>query len=267
MEAWPSPLSSRAQPRDLQFRGPFLEMSFDGAKPRACPKAFSLLVLTERPNPTRLFLKKSRTSLPCPVQSRSENALSEVEWGSAVRSTDHRCTGKAPPSLCHPERSRGICSSLHRPSKPRESTNRSFVIPTGAQRSGGTCCSLHQPPDVQMKAPPFPLSSRAKPRDLQFCRLVLEMFSRGSGLALRPGEPALSLSKGPTAKRQPCPEGLGPRRTMIPSAVGAALSLSATQPDFAISGRSTSLSNEINATESTNQLIWTALKFRSPHRG
>ena len=37
--------------------------------------AFSLLVLTERPNPTRLFLKKSRTSLPCPVQSRSENAL------------------------------------------------------------------------------------------------------------------------------------------------------------------------------------------------
>ena len=37
--------------------------------------AFSLLVLTERPHPTRLFLKKSRTSLPCPVQSRSENAL------------------------------------------------------------------------------------------------------------------------------------------------------------------------------------------------
>ena len=37
--------------------------------------AFSLQVLTERPHPTRLFLKKSRTSLPCPVQSRSENAL------------------------------------------------------------------------------------------------------------------------------------------------------------------------------------------------
>jgi hypothetical protein len=29
MEASPSPLSSRAQPRDLQFRGPFLEMFFD----------------------------------------------------------------------------------------------------------------------------------------------------------------------------------------------------------------------------------------------
>jgi hypothetical protein len=65
------------------------------------PIAFSLLVLTERPHPTRLFLKnrgprqasllgwknrgprqgsllgwkKSRTSLPCPVQSRSEDAL------------------------------------------------------------------------------------------------------------------------------------------------------------------------------------------------
>src|SRR5579862_2062386 len=38
--------------------------------------SFSLLVLTERPHRTRLFLKKSRTSLPCPVQSRSENALS-----------------------------------------------------------------------------------------------------------------------------------------------------------------------------------------------
>src|SRR5580692_9887342 len=35
----------------------------------------TLLVLTERPHPTRLFLKKRRTSLPCPVQSRSENAL------------------------------------------------------------------------------------------------------------------------------------------------------------------------------------------------
>jgi hypothetical protein len=31
MEASPSPLSSRAQPRDLQFYGPFLEMFFDRA--------------------------------------------------------------------------------------------------------------------------------------------------------------------------------------------------------------------------------------------
>ena len=38
-------------------------------------RAFSLLVLTERPHGTRLLPKKSRTSLPCPVQSSSENAL------------------------------------------------------------------------------------------------------------------------------------------------------------------------------------------------
>jgi hypothetical protein len=29
MEPLPSPLLSRAKPRDLQFRGPFLEMFFD----------------------------------------------------------------------------------------------------------------------------------------------------------------------------------------------------------------------------------------------
>jgi hypothetical protein len=34
IEPLPLPLSSRAQPRDLQFRGPLLEMFFDGAKPR-----------------------------------------------------------------------------------------------------------------------------------------------------------------------------------------------------------------------------------------
>jgi hypothetical protein len=69
---------------------------------------------------------------------------------------------------------------------------------------------------------------------------------------------------GPSAKREPSPEGLGNRWTMIPSAVGAALSRSATQPDFATSGRSTSLSSEINATETTNQLIWTALTLSRP---
>src|SRR5271168_4824714 len=38
-------------------------------------KAFSLLVPTEQPISTRLFLKKSRTLPHSPVQSRSENAL------------------------------------------------------------------------------------------------------------------------------------------------------------------------------------------------
>ena len=49
-----------------------------------------------------------------------------------------------------------------------------------------------------LESPPSPLLSRAKPRDLQFCRPVLEMFLQGSSRALRPVEPALSLSKGPT---------------------------------------------------------------------
>ena len=39
----------------------------------------------------------------------------------------------------------------------------------------GTCGSLHQPPDANGSAA-LPLSSRAQPRDLQFCRPVLEMF-------------------------------------------------------------------------------------------
>jgi hypothetical protein len=53
-----------------------------GAQPQriGCPSArlltaFSLLVYTEQPLPTWLFLKKSRTSLNLTVQSRSENAL------------------------------------------------------------------------------------------------------------------------------------------------------------------------------------------------
>jgi hypothetical protein len=50
-----------------------------------------------------------------------------------------------------------------------------IVIPTGAQRSGGTCCSFFQPKDPS-EALPFPLSSRPQPRDLQFSRLVVEMF-------------------------------------------------------------------------------------------
>jgi hypothetical protein len=42
-------------------------------------RAFSLLVSTGQPRLARLFLKKRRTSLLFPVQSRSENALSAAE--------------------------------------------------------------------------------------------------------------------------------------------------------------------------------------------
>jgi hypothetical protein len=51
-----------------------------------------------------------------------------------------------------------------------------------------------------VEAPPYPLSSRAKPRDLRFCRLVMEMFFEEAVWASRPVEPALSLAKGQTAK-------------------------------------------------------------------
>jgi hypothetical protein len=45
---------------------------------------------------------------------------------------------------------------------------------------------------------------------------------------------------------------------MIPSAVGAALS-ALLQPDFGIPRRSTTMSNEINATESINLLLSSAV--------
>ena len=66
-----------------------------------------------------------------------------------------------------------------------------------------------------VEAPPYPLSSRAKPRDLQFCRPVLEMFFEEAVWALRP--------VGPTAKRQPSPARAGASISQhCPSAVGAA---------------------------------------------
>src|ERR1700693_6221081 len=99
-KAPPAPLSSRAKPRDLQFSRP---------ASNADQSATLALVIP-----------------------------SEAE-GSAVRATSPQCSPKHHPPLCHPERSRGICSSLDQ----------------------------HQ---MLTKAPPSPLSSRAKPRDLQFAQ-------------------------------------------------------------------------------------------------
>ena len=51
--------------------------------------AFSLLVYTEQPTRSRLFLKTSPTSLPFPGQTRSENALgyfSNSSYGVSLRS-------------------------------------------------------------------------------------------------------------------------------------------------------------------------------------
>jgi hypothetical protein len=72
----------------------------------------------------------------------------------------------------------------------------------------------------------------------------------------------LIVGQGPEGRRlnvSPALPGWADVWMMIPSAVGAAPYRSATRPNFALLGRGTSLSNEINATESTNQLIWTAL--------
>jgi len=67
----------------------------------------------------------------------------------------------------------GKCSSELSSHKLQAKLKKSQA-PTGAtcsgspwKRSGGTCSSPPQHP-TQMEAPPYPLSSRAKPRDLQF---------------------------------------------------------------------------------------------------
>src|SRR5580658_817282 len=79
-----------------------------------------------------IFVRHSHPIPKYELSSRPER--SEVE-GPAVASSSIKYKWKrAPSTLCHPERSRGICSSLHRPQMHRESTSLTFVIPTGAQR-------------------------------------------------------------------------------------------------------------------------------------
>ena len=58
--------------------------------------AFSLLVYTRQPLPTRLFLKKSRTSLNPTVQSRSENALKCLRESRLIRSPGRVCAVAEP---------------------------------------------------------------------------------------------------------------------------------------------------------------------------
>ncbi len=54
--------------------------------------AFSLLVYTEQLLPTRLFLKKRRTSLHLPMESRSEKALSYAASSQHLRKHSQRGT-------------------------------------------------------------------------------------------------------------------------------------------------------------------------------
>ena len=68
--------------------------------------------------------------------------------------------------------------------------------------------------------------------------------------------------EGRSPKRQPSPEGLGSMDDDPEHRRCGTLP----QPDFAIPGRGTSLSNKIKPTESTNQLISTVLAACSPGR-
>jgi hypothetical protein len=106
MEAPPSPLSSRAQPRDLRFSQP--ASALDGS-----------------------------SAVTFVIPSAAE--------GSAVLSTSI-CSGwKLRRNLCHPERSRGICS-LHSLAKKLKVYSRSTLC--HANRSRGICgCS-----DVRSKS-------------------------------------------------------------------------------------------------------------------
>ena len=145
------PLSSRAKPRDLRFPSSATKVN------RSTPPSFVI--------------------------------PSEAE-GSAVLLISNENQPKRPTLLCHPERSRGICSSPHQQrkstkaphsplssrAKPRDlrfpssatKVNRrtplSFVIPSEAEGSAVLLISNQNQP----KPPHSPLSSRAKPRDLRF---------------------------------------------------------------------------------------------------
>jgi hypothetical protein len=52
-EPSPSPLSSRAKPRDLQFLGPFVEMFFDRAHPDFLPRSTEHRRAFETPTPSK----------------------------------------------------------------------------------------------------------------------------------------------------------------------------------------------------------------------
>ncbi len=134
MEAQPSPLSSRAKPRDLQFRGPLSELFF--VDPRMmCHPDRSVAKWRDL-----LFILHSI----------------ESEW-------------KRDPPLCRPERSRGICSApLVPPECSLSNLNPQTEVSSQPERSEVEGPAVHHPQErIRMEAQPSPLSSRAKPRDLR----------------------------------------------------------------------------------------------------
>ncbi len=151
-KASPSPLSSRAKPRDLQFSPPH-PMSTWKRRPFLCHPERSRGICSKRhscaPIPPDLSplssrakprdLQFSSTRHPCSTKASPFPLSSRAKPRDLQFFPPRPCGRKRRPPLCHPERSRGICSSFHR-------------IHAGRKRR------------------PLPLSSRAKPRDLQFAR-------------------------------------------------------------------------------------------------
>ena len=83
-----------------------------------------------------------------------------------------------------------------------------FVIPTEAQRGvEGPAVDSSSIANINRSATPTLCHPEAEAEDLQYCRPVLEVFFGEAVWVLRTEETALSLSKGPTAKRHPTPEG------------------------------------------------------------
>jgi hypothetical protein len=111
-------------------------------------------------------------------------------------------------------------------SDPNGSVSLPFVIPSGRRAARRLrppkemkTPSIHPAPF--MEASPSPLSSRAKPRDLQFRRLVLEMLFEEAVWALRPVGPPLSEVEGADRQTSAQPGRVGTNPEEDPSAVGA----------------------------------------------
>ena len=125
-------------------------------------------------------------ALHAPLSSRPD------DLPSASQGWNERSAACTPlfhhPPLCHPERSRGICGLFRSPRIPlfistgpcTPFTFLPFVIPSEAEGSA-VCFGRHESlcssrPDPAPPSPSSPLSSRAKPRDLQSVSVATNPF-------------------------------------------------------------------------------------------
>jgi len=162
-----------------------------------CSSLNQHLIQAEAPTSPFVIPSESRDlqfSQPASDQNRSADLPfvipSEVE-GSAVLLNQHLIQTEAPTSLCHPDRSRGICSSLNQQSDSNRSADlplssraksrdlqffsdqhldskRSADLPLSSERSEGSAVLINQHLIQTESAMTSPLSSRrAKSRDLR----------------------------------------------------------------------------------------------------